>query len=168
MWQPAVIVLCKTLDPWLVSLPFGSFTDENLSETNHFCLRFNYSLLISLMSRNNITFFLSSIIYTIIPKKGDMRMTTALSLEQVSYSYHTMKQETTALSSITFDVLSGEFVAVVGPSGCGKSTMLHLIAKTAPSVWRHHQNQRRTDRGIHRPYRIYAPEGSASSLAHYL
>ena len=59
-------------------------------------------------------------------------MTTALSLEQVSYSYHTMKQETTALSSITFDVLSGEFVAVVGPSGCGKSTMLHLIAKLLP------------------------------------
>lgn len=59
-------------------------------------------------------------------------MTTALSLKQVSYSYHTLKQETTALSSITFDVLSGEFVAVVGPSGCGKSTMLHLIAKLLP------------------------------------
>ena len=54
-------------------------------------------------------------------------MTTALSLEQVSYSYHTLKQETTALSSVTFDVLSGEFVAVVGPSGCGKTTTLRII-----------------------------------------
>ena len=92
-------------------------------------------------------------------------MTTALSLEQVSYSYHTMKQETTALSSITFDVLSGEFVAVVGPSGCGKSTMLHLIAKLLPLSG---GTIRINGTPIHRPYRIYAPEGSASPLAHHL
>ena len=27
----------------------------------------------------------------------------------------------------SFEVLEGEFVAIVGPSGCGKSTILNMI-----------------------------------------
>lgn len=59
-------------------------------------------------------------------------MASALSLRNISYTYHSLHQETTALSSVSFDVAPGEFVAVVGPSGCGKSTLLHLIAKLLP------------------------------------
>lgn len=54
-------------------------------------------------------------------------MNPILSLKDVSYSYHTIKGETLALSDISLDVEPGQFVSIVGPSGCGKSTLLSLI-----------------------------------------
>jgi putative ABC transport system ATP-binding protein len=41
--------------------------------------------------------------------------------------FRTDEVETTALNKVTFEVKSGEFVAVMGPSGCGKSTLLNII-----------------------------------------
>ena len=32
-----------------------------------------------------------------------------------------------AISDITLDVYSGEFLVIVGPSGCGKSTFLNIL-----------------------------------------
>ena len=32
-----------------------------------------------------------------------------------------------ALSGLDFQVLKGEFIAIMGPSGSGKSTLLHLL-----------------------------------------
>ena len=55
-------------------------------------------------------------------------MKQVLSLSHISYNYHTLQGETTALKDISFDIPPGEFLAVVGPSCCGKSTLLHLIA----------------------------------------
>ena len=40
--------------------------------------------------------------------------------------------ETAALSHISFDLMPGEFLAVVGPSGCGKSTLLNVICGLLP------------------------------------
>lgn len=54
-------------------------------------------------------------------------MKPLLEVRDVSFSYHTISGETRALSHISFDLMPGEFLAVVGPSGCGKSTLLNLI-----------------------------------------
>jgi NitT/TauT family transport system ATP-binding protein len=51
-----------------------------------------------------------------------------LSLNKVSLTYFSDKEETLALKDISFSVEKGEFVSIVGPSGCGKTTILSLIS----------------------------------------
>ena len=55
-------------------------------------------------------------------------MNEILRLENISLAYQTETDEIRALSSISFSVEKGEFVAIIGPSGCGKSTTLRMIA----------------------------------------
>lgn len=55
-------------------------------------------------------------------------MEKLLELKSVGYSYHTLQGETPAITNINFDVIKGEFIAIVGPSGCGKSTLLSLLS----------------------------------------
>ena len=54
-------------------------------------------------------------------------MENLLTINNLSYSYHTLHGETEVLNHIDFSIQQGEFVAIVGPSGCGKSTLLSLI-----------------------------------------
>lgn len=60
-------------------------------------------------------------------------MKPLLTVQNVSLSYHTTAGETKALSHISFDLMSDEFLAIVGPSGCGKSTLLNLISGLLPA-----------------------------------
>ncbi|WP_376095616.1 ABC transporter ATP-binding protein [Roseomonas sp. CCTCC AB2023176] len=55
----------------------------------------------------------------------------ALSLENVARRFPSKARGSalfTAVEALSFEVRSGEFVALVGPSGCGKSTILNLVA----------------------------------------
>lgn len=47
---------------------------------------------------------------------------------RVSKSYYRGSRPVPVLTDITFDIRSGEFLALMGPSGSGKSTLLNLIA----------------------------------------
>ena len=57
-----------------------------------------------------------------------------LRTENLWKTYHSGKVEVPALRGVNFDVLPGEFVAVMGPSGCGKSTLLYVIGGLAQAT----------------------------------
>lgn len=48
-------------------------------------------------------------------------------IKNIKKIYHTNNNEILALKDITFEINSGDFIAIVGPSGCGKSTILSIL-----------------------------------------
>ena len=65
---------------------------------------------------------------------GETNATPKLRLQGVSKSFLSPRatSPTLAVSDISLDIGSGEFVCIVGPSGCGKSTVLNMIAGLEP------------------------------------
>ena len=65
--------------------------------------------------------------------KQDERVPTAdtgaaVRAEEITKTYGEGEAEVRALCTVSMEVASGEFVAVMGPSGSGKSTLMHLLA----------------------------------------
>ncbi len=50
-----------------------------------------------------------------------------LQISSLSRAYRSGEVETQALDAVSFEVATGEFVAIMGPSGCGKSTLLNIL-----------------------------------------
>ncbi len=57
-----------------------------------------------------------------------MNMTSVITVNGVSKSVISNETELTILNDISFDVLSGQSIAIVGTSGAGKSTLMTLLA----------------------------------------
>ncbi len=55
-------------------------------------------------------------------------MHPVVEIRNLTKSYRRGGQVVPVLQDITFDIMSGDFVALMGPSGSGKSTLLNLIA----------------------------------------
>jgi iron complex transport system ATP-binding protein len=53
-------------------------------------------------------------------------MNSIIEVRNVSFGY---TRQSTILSSISFDVAAGSFLAVAGPNGAGKSTLLNLLSR---------------------------------------
>jgi len=54
-------------------------------------------------------------------------MQPLIRVENLSKIYGSESVTTAALSSVSFNIYSGEFVAIMGPSGSGKSTLMHIL-----------------------------------------
>jgi putative ABC transport system ATP-binding protein len=48
-------------------------------------------------------------------------------LEDITRTYHVGEVDVDALCGITYQVLQGDFLAIMGPSGSGKSTLMNII-----------------------------------------
>lgn len=55
-------------------------------------------------------------------------MNSILKVKELSKTYYTLKKEVKAVDNFSFELLEGEFIALVGPSGCGKSTILSILS----------------------------------------
>jgi len=53
--------------------------------------------------------------------------TPLIKLEAISKIFYTDDVETHALSNVSFDIRSGDYVSISGPSGSGKSTLLAIL-----------------------------------------
>jgi NitT/TauT family transport system ATP-binding protein len=56
-----------------------------------------------------------------------------IGVRNLGKTYGLRGREVHAVDSVSFDILEGEFVALIGPSGCGKSTILNMVAGLLPT-----------------------------------
>ena len=51
-----------------------------------------------------------------------------IEIRDVTKTYSGASEDVTPLEQLTFEIETGDFVALMGPSGSGKTTLLNLIA----------------------------------------
>lgn len=51
-----------------------------------------------------------------------------LSINNLSKTFYSLKDEIKVLNNISFDVYQNDFIGIIGPSGCGKSSILNIIS----------------------------------------
>lgn len=56
-------------------------------------------------------------------------MENILKVNNLSKTYHTLKEEIFAVDNFSCTLKDGEYVSIVGPSGCGKSTILSILCE---------------------------------------
>jgi len=59
---------------------------------------------------------------------GAARAAPVISADGLDLTFETADGPVQALSEVTLDIASGDFVSFIGPSGCGKTTFLRAIA----------------------------------------
>lgn len=66
-----------------------------------------------------------------MPKKSTAKASlpreTVIKVSNLSKIYRVEDVETIALDSVSFEIVRGEYVAIMGPSGSGKSTLMHIL-----------------------------------------
>ena len=67
------------------------------------------------------------------PAAADQRSAAAyVRLRNVTKLYRSRRESVAAVSNITLDLGTGEFVSIIGPHGSGKSTLLSMVAGLIP------------------------------------
>lgn len=59
--------------------------------------------------------------------KASLPRETVIKVSNLSKVYRVEDVETIALDSVSFEIVRGEYVAIMGPSGSGKSTLMHIL-----------------------------------------
>src|SRR5207253_46077 len=100
------------------------------------------NLLPAILPKNGIHHqYVGSFVATIDPMKTPRNASRAplMRLEGVGRTYQMGEVAVEVLKRVSFEIRTGEFLAIVGPSGSGKTTILNLIGgldrPTVGHVW---------------------------------